>query len=383
MVPGTQLNGDYVRIEDHEDRPHDPLCGRSREDINAVRPVKNAVDDSLLNVVKRRGLFGVASRGPIACACFAFCVGVCAAVVVGSASGTVRGWEESWVLGGFPVGRRSPGQYPSTGSSPWPVPTHEVPVPAGCWSRSHERGAGTPPSVCTNPHFPERSGGLCYPFCPQNYSGVVDVCRQDCPGATRIVSTSDRKSTGEDPRSMINIPAFTNNGAYCHKPYVGYWRGWGHFSKQYCESRVSGENAATGECERCFGFLFFPKCQDGFHAWGCNWCSVDCPEGMTDVGGSCAKRSERRGLGRPLNCPKDQEQSGALCYPPCATKEEERVSELKTVGIGPVCWENLCPAGGEVLFGPAGDHDEDLQQDAFAKGVYSRISISCENRNFC
>ena len=193
---------------------------------------------------------------------------------------------------------------------------------------------------------------MCYPSCPQNYSGVGPVCWQDCPGATTLRDGGPR-------RTVLSTPAFANNGAFCHKPHVGYWRGWGHFSKGYCESHTSAASAG-GECERCFGFLFFPKCRNGFHAWGCNWCSLDCPEGMADIGSSCEKRFHGRGVGRPLTCTRNQEQSGALCYEPCASTEEDRVSELKTVGIGPVCWENLCPAGG--VFARSGD-EEDLQQE--------------------
>ena len=54
---------------------------------------------------------------------------------------------------------------------------------------------------------------------------------------------------------------------------------------------------------------------------------------MTDIGISCAKHTYSREVGKPLQCDKDQEQSGALCYPPC---------EHGANGIGPLCW-GKCP----------------------------------------
>jgi hypothetical protein len=56
---------------------------------------------------------------------------------------------------------------------------------------------------------------------------------------------------------------------------------------------------------------------------------------MTDIGISCAKGTYSRGAGTPLLCHADQEQSGALCYPPC---------DHGAKGIGPICW-GQCPAG--------------------------------------
>lgn len=141
-APGAE-NGDYILIEDHEE-------DMARK--NSSGPGMNgAGDDSSLfnNVSKRRGLLLQASRGPIAC--FAFCVGVFATFAV-SGTRTVRGWEESGGLGPlFPVGRPRPGVGHSSVSSPTPSRTHEVPLPPGCWSRTHARGAGSPFSACTNP----------------------------------------------------------------------------------------------------------------------------------------------------------------------------------------------------------------------------------------
>ena len=52
------------------------------------------------------------------------------------------------------------------------------------------------------------------------------------------------------------------------------------------------------------------------------------------MGAMCTKYSYGRGVGSPLICPNDKEQSGLLCYDKC---------EIGT-GVGPVCW-GTCPAG--------------------------------------
>jgi hypothetical protein len=167
---------------------------------------------------------------------------------------------------------------------------------------SYGRTAGKPMGCGANQ---EMDAGLCYKKCKEGYKGVGPVCWQQCPSG------------------------FHDDGAYCRKPEP-YGRGAGRVSKNLCE-RHEGD----GNCEKNAG-LWYKKCKPGFHATGCCVCSPNCPSGMTDIGVSCQKQKENRGVGTPLNsCPADQERDGALCYPRC---------RKGYCGVGPVCWSE-CPSG--------------------------------------
>ena len=56
---------------------------------------------------------------------------------------------------------------------------------------------------------------------------------------------------------------------------------------------------------------------------------------LRDDGTSCWLDAYGRGVGTLPGCASDEEKDGALCYPKCR-------AEYK--GIGPVCWQNNCPA---------------------------------------
>jgi hypothetical protein len=85
-----------------------------------------------------------------------------------------------------------------------------------------------------------------------------------------------------------------------------------------------------GNCEKD-GAIVYPKCRANFHNVGCCVCSPNCPNGMNDIGVSCAKTSQGRTAGTPVHaCPPDMDKDGALCYPKCKAGFK---------GIGPVCWE--------------------------------------------
>ena len=136
--------------------------------------------------------------------------------------------------------------------------------------------------------------GLCYPKCKKGYTGVGPLCYQDCP------------------------KGYPNYLAFCNKPN-SYGRGRGQLTK--CD-----------DCEK-WGFLWFPKCKENYYAFGCCLCNAKCPDGMWDLGLTCNKKTEGRGMGHPLTCRDDQDQELLLCYPKC---EEGRY------GLGPICWGD-CP----------------------------------------
>ena len=118
---------------------------------------------------------------------------------------------------------------------------------------------GKPLHTC--PDDQDKSGALCYPKCKEGYKGVSFVCWQDCPKDYR------------------------DDGAFCYKP-KSYGRGVG--------------STKGGEDKEKKGLLWYPKCAEGFYAFGCCVCSPKCPEGMKDIGISCAKDSYTRTAGKPL-----------------------------------------------------------------------------------
>jgi hypothetical protein len=171
----------------------------------------------------------------------------------------------------------------------------------GCWLYAKGRGIGKPIHTCKSPSV--QSGLLCYPSCDSGYTGVGPVCWQDC------------------------VNNYRDDGAFCFKPEP-YGRGVGYVNEKKCEN----ENPIG--CEKN-GLLYYPKCKEGFHNFGCCVCSPDCPNGMTDIGISCAKKSYGRGVGEPLTCSETEDYNAGLCYHQC---------DANLKGIGPVCWGG-CPTG--------------------------------------
>jgi hypothetical protein len=175
-----------------------------------------------------------------------------------------------------------------------------------CVPETYNRGTGKP-MQCRWDLI--RSGAICYRPCKSGYKMVAGVCWQSsCPEGYR------------------------DDGAYCAKP-AAYGRGAGYalWDEDKCEDR----NEATG-CEK-WGAMWYPKCKEGFHNVGANICSPDCPDGMTDIGVSCQKKTYVQNSSNttpisyspfpalntpiftaPLNtCPTGTERSGELCYEPC------------------------------------------------------------------
>jgi len=122
------------------------------------------------------------------------------------------------------------------------------------------------------------------------------------------------------------------NGGFCAKPDA-YWR-WGYpwevgdtpFSLSGAWGRCSRDHALG--CEQD-GAIIYPKCAHNYHAVGCCICSPNCP-GMFDIGVSCLKGLEGRGVGVPMSCAPGRQQIGALCYGECNpgwTKKDDRCVE--------------------------------------------------------
>ena len=123
---------------------------------------------------------------------------------------------------------------------------------------------------------------------------------------------------------------YTDTGIACLKP-LPYGRGAGYAI--WDQGRCERHNDDVGGCEK-YGAIWYPKCREGYHNNGCCICSVDCSDGMTDIGVSCQKQSYGRGVGIPLGCASDEEIRGSHCFKKCAEG-----FELK----GEICWAK-CPS---------------------------------------
>jgi hypothetical protein len=165
--------------------------------------------------------------------------------------------------------------------------------PIGKYFGSGEgRGVGTIPNSCKDGY--ERNAGLCYEPCREGFYRAATMCVQRCPTGWR------------------------NDGLFCAKPWA-YSRGAGRVMLGGCR----------GGREK-WGLLCYPKCKEGYSAFGCCVCSPRCPSGMHDVGVSCAKHTYDTGVGSRMTCNSNRELQNGLCYKPC---------EDGKVGHGPVCWD--------------------------------------------
>ncbi|MBE7170785.1 MAG: hypothetical protein INR73_09350 [Williamsia sp.] len=177
--------------------------------------------------------------------------------------------------------------------------------------------------------------GLCYPKCKSGYhNDGCCICTPD-GGPGLKVNVSQRYQCGADEDLV---------GATCYpKCKVGY----------YADVAICTPNVGPGlkvnvsqryQCkpdEELKDATCYPKCQPGFHLAGGNICSQDCfPGSDGDIGVSCKKKTQGRGVGQTLLCaagtiPDETGGPAGLCFPKCNTGYH---------GIGPVCWQN-CPNG--------------------------------------
>ena len=93
-------------------------------------------------------------------------------------------------------------------------------------------------------------------------------------------------------------------------------------------------------------------------------CGKKCKTGYVNDGCTCrqplyvyAKKTYGRGVGVPLSCGSKEEQSGALCYPPCKSGYS---------GVGPLCWSHC---SGETT-----DTGADCLKKNYGRGVGKPLS---------
>lgn len=197
-------------------------------------------------------------------------------------------------------------------------------------------------SGCNNPAYPERVGALCYPRCKEGYQPSGTNCQQKIPDGQKTTTpgffSADISSKPhalkcregleqhgalcyeKTPPGFINRagtitrqcqPGYTDLGLDCAKPKP-YGRGAGSTSEQKCMNSHQG-----AACEKS-GLLWYPKCKEGFKAFGCCTCTPSCTEGFKDTGAFCHKTGTKTLKPYPLSaCPPDQDKIGALCYDKC------------------------------------------------------------------
>ncbi len=177
-----------------------------------------------------------------------------------------------------------------------------------CWRTSYGRGVGTIPTEVESGRA--KIGVLSYSQCPSGTKRVGVDCHSVCPEGMR------------------------DDGLFCRA--TEYGRGAGYVSRAIC-----GRNAGkfgSSDCEKK-GALFYPKCRDGYSAFGTNICRPNKPNcnalGLNNgIDLSCAKKVT---IGDPrlLVCGSGKERDAGLCYSSCRSSFS---------GVGPVCW-GQCPPG--------------------------------------
>ena len=223
-----------------------------------------------------------------------------------------------------------------------------------CYKPSYGRGVGWTPPKCA--HGRVGIGLFCYSKCPEGYSRFGFDCHQKCPDATawadqglfcrkteywrNTVGTVASAPNGGCPQNKYshlglcyprcrsgysrqldrcwkNCNGFgRDDGHFCAKP-APYGRGAGHGQVGGCGWRGC-HNPKCAHGQEGWGFLCYPKCRQGYWAFGCCICTPTCPSGFTDIGVSCFKPSYATGVGTiPSTCAPGYENYWGLCYPKC------------------------------------------------------------------
>jgi len=182
-----------------------------------------------------------------------------------------------------------------------------------CWRDSYGRGVGSIPPNCDL--HQERQALFCYPDCESGYTGVLNVCWQNCPEGSR------------------------DDGAFCRYAEYGRGAGYGYIplveNRDHARRRCEADQG-TGRCERHLE-MYYPRCAPGYEAFGCCICrpkAVNCSGMAGRVDLSCTKKTYTRATIVASCEGADMENDAGLCYPRCNSGYD---------GIGPVCW-GTCPA---------------------------------------
>ena len=193
-----------------------------------------------------------------------------------------------------------------------------------CWRESYPRGAGRAPNTCPESMEIIAGGVYCYNKCEVygDFSRFGYDCHQNCP------------SDWED------------HGLLCYKEDASYGRGAGRSPCTGCSSCTGCSWGGCSGCSGCsdcstshcassedvYGALCYPKCRDGYSAFECCLCNLDCQsEGFEGgVAPSCTKHIHISPNMTYADCAEGEEMDAGLCY---------KVCQDGYVGVGPVCWK--------------------------------------------
>ncbi|ETV94919.1 hypothetical protein H310_11565 [Aphanomyces invadans] len=176
--------------------------------------------------------------------------------------------------------------------------------PSICLLTSYLRGVGTVPKSCARGQ--ERIGAFCYEYCPSGMSRKAFDCHSNCPKANKGY-------------------VFEDIGVFCRlKEYdrgAGYpWKFGDAFDDSGMFKRCEAANGGSDKCEKN-GLVVYPKCKEGYTAFGCCICRPNPPDceklglgGNVDL--SCAKKVI---IGKPDlgTCEPDEDLYLGLCYKKC------------------------------------------------------------------
>jgi Tectonin domain len=192
----------------------------------------------------------------------------------------------------------------------------QVPAPSGVPSGVPGLVIGTGPNVGgASPPAPLVVTGLTPPFKPKN----LVLGAYECPifatagAGSYVAAPCNEFSNTEGPATYLGKadngggcpPGFRDDGLYCAKPAAegrGAGYGWQIGDKAFDSSgqwaRCQHDNSQG--CEQPGGgvTLVYPKCKQGYYAFGTNICSPSCPTGMTEIGVSCTKPPNCSSYGR-------------------------------------------------------------------------------------
>ena len=248
-------------------------------------------------------------------------------------------------------------------------------TPGLCWKKMYDRGVGTLPNSCSDPAR-EFFQGLCYTKCPPGLAPTTwspMTCSQPCPPNTiegGFANCTKQNSYGRGAGDQGNgcDPGYTNVGLYCYQFPLNfknfncrndcYYSPVNRSEGYYLNCQLGGNYidptvtipcktpgttidpngngtqtiADTGNynynsrlrsvndnnCQENWGSLCYPKCDIGFHGFGCCVCSADCGA-LRDDGATCHRNWENRGVGTvPDGCSDpNRVYQELLCYIPC------------------------------------------------------------------
>lgn len=164
---------------------------------------------------------------------------------------------------------------------------------------------GTIPTECGPDE--EQQGGLCYPKCPEGWTGVLDRCWKNCPGGT--VQTLGRCEKDSYGRGVGTLPEVYDDGYYNTS--------WGSVG---CTDGRPFQISGYDDCYKTWISVLKSRCPGGKELQD-GLCYEPCRPGFFGQGPVCwshegpvNQESYSRGSGTLLKCGNGQDNIAGLCY---------------------------------------------------------------------